>query len=146
MASNVEQALENLGQLDPELQWMASERASAFSKRALADNLAVSVFRMAKSYCPVIADAVAERLGAISTSEKLGASEAANLGANALNRLDPDFKLGFHGRVDLAARVVAAAAKLRFLSPVFAEDPSAHYWPFGQDGGFCNPGKLADAS
>lgn len=146
MTSNVEQALESVGHLDPELQWIASESASAFSKRALATNQAVSVYRMAKSYCPAIAEAVAERLGATSLSEKLGASEAANLGANALSRLDPDFKLGFHGRVDLAARVVAAAAKLRFLSPVFAENASAQYWPFGQDGGFCNPNKLADAS
>lgn len=146
MTSDVEQALNSLGHLDPELQWLASESASTFSKHAVAGNQAVSVYRMAKSYCPVIAEAVAERLGAKTSSEKLGVAEAANLGANALNRLDPDFKLGFHGRVDLAARVVAAAAKLRFLSPVFAEDASAQYWPFGQDGGFCNPGKLADAS
>jgi hypothetical protein len=145
MTANAELALEHLGPLDPELQWIASESAVSFSQRALKQNLAVSPLRMAKAYCPAVADAVAERLGVTSSSYKLGAKEAASLGADALARLDPDYKLGFHARVELAARVVVAAAKLRFLVPVFPPDPSAQYWPFGQDGGFCNPRKLADS-
>lgn len=146
MSKNIEMALENLGPLDPELQWIASESVAILA-RSVNGELA-TVRRMVKSFCPAIAKAVSERLGAKYKSEVLTEAEATTIGVDALTRLDPHQSLDIYGRIDLAARVVAAAAKLRFISPAPVETSPEHaalmgYWPFGQDGGFCNPNKLA---
>jgi hypothetical protein len=58
--------------------------------------------------------------------------------------LDSKQELGFNERVELAARFVVAAAKLRAISPVSREGLRDDYWPFGLEGGFCNPRKATE--
>lgn len=146
MSKNLKVAMEGLAQLDHELQWAALELAWAFAheQRKAGRNFSTGDFAVA--FCPGVADMVAERLAVQLDSERLNAAEASLVGSNALVRLDPDQALGFEARVDLAGRFVVAAAKLRAIVPVSREGLRSDYWPFGADGGFCNPNKLRRAA
>jgi hypothetical protein len=142
MKVNARMALEGLGKLDPELQWVAIETATRFSREQKALGKKASLLAVAASYCPVVAEMVAERMDATLSSEQLSAEEATRIGSDALINLDPERKLEFDARVELAARFVMAAAKLRALSPELSNHYPPGYWPFGMEGGFCNPMKL----
>lgn len=146
MNENLKLATEGLGHLDPELQWAALELAWTFAHKQREAGRKFSTGEFTVAFCPAVADMVVERLAVTTTSERLSASEASLVGSNALVRLDPEQTLGFEARVDLAARFVVAAAKLRAIVPVSHEGLRVDYWPFGMDGGFCNPNKLRDAA
>jgi len=142
MNEKLKAALEGLAPLDPELQWAATELAETYarSEREAGRKFSTGAFTVA--FCPAVAELVAGRLDANPSSERLTPAEASLIGSNALVRLDPDQTLGFQARVELAARFVVAAAKLRAVSPVSHEGLRTDYWPFGMDGGFCNPTRL----
>ncbi|KWU23405.1 hypothetical protein [Burkholderia cenocepacia] len=142
MQIDIKEATAGLAPLDAELQWVATELASMHVEKRRAANRQVQVGELPTAYCPTIADLVADRLGATLSSNRLSAAEASLIGANSLASLDPEQKLGFTARVELAARFVVAASKIRAISPVSHEGLRADYWPFGMAGGFCNPNKL----
>lgn len=142
MNERLKAALEGLAGLDPELQWAATELAETYARRQREAGRRFSTGAFTVAFCPAVAELVADRLGASIASERLTPAEASLIGSNALVRLDPDQLLGFQARVELAARFVVAAAKLRAVSPVSHEGLNSDYWPFGMDGGFCNPNKL----
>lgn len=136
-------ALEGLAHLDPEAQWVASETAAAYSQKRREQGKSSTIIGMARAYGFAIANLVAERLSVSAHDRMLSESEAANIGADALVRLAPEQKLDALSRVDLAARFVMAAAKVRAISPKpMVAAGVTEYWPFGQEGGFCNPYKL----
>lgn len=136
-------AVEGLAHLDPEAQWVATETAAEYSRQRREQGKSSTIIGMARAYGSAIANLVAERLGVSAPERMLSESEAANIGADALVRLDPEQKMDALSRVDLAARFVMAAAKVRAISPKPVQSAGvAEYWPFGQEGGFCNPNKL----
>jgi hypothetical protein len=142
MTVNLKAAMEGLGHLDPELQFIAIELATLHVEKRRAAGQPVRVGEQAVSYCPAVADLVAERLGTARSSQRLTPAEASLIGTNALTTLDPKQELSFNERVELAPRFVVAAAKLRAISPVSHEGLRDDYWPFGMEGGFCNPHKV----
>jgi len=138
-------ALNSIAELDPELQWVATEMAALHCSSQRAAGQPITVRSLAHSYCPHVAALVAERMGATDDTAQLSAAEACRFGTDALVALDPKHELGYSARIDLAARFVAAAAKQRAESPLLPTAPAMdEYWPFGQEGGFCNPNKLSD--
>ena len=144
MTGNFNYAMEGLGKLDPELQWAAHELASSYDRSERENGRVPTVLGLTAAYCPTVADMVAERLGCTHSFERLSAKKAANIGSDALIKLDAEQKLGFEARIDLAARFVVAAAKMRAVSPDLSTSSETFYWPFGSEGGFCNPRKLQE--
>ncbi|MBU9200118.1 hypothetical protein KTD31_01705 [Burkholderia multivorans] len=133
----------NLARLDPEIQWVATEMAEVFAQTRRHAGQKFSTMEFTRAFCPAVADLVAERYGVTNASNRLTAKEAGDIGSDALVEFDPDQALGFIKRVDLAARVVMSAAQLRAIRAVQPSEVYGGYWPFGVEGGFCNPHKLS---
>ncbi|WP_425952955.1 hypothetical protein [Ralstonia pseudosolanacearum] len=99
---------------------------------------------MAKTVAADVVAAIGERLPSSCGEERrLSVEEAGRIGSDALIMVDPEQKLGLTARAELVGRYVLTAATVRAVSPVYRSSaPQYEYWPFGQDGGFCNPIKL----
>ena len=113
MSANINAVMADVAPLDPELQWLAVESASTHLRVSDEKGTRITLWTLARSFCPVVAKAIAERVDATAKAEQLGASEATNIGFDAMMRLDPDRKMGVHELVQLCARVVAASARQR---------------------------------
>ncbi|HDR9105463.1 TPA: hypothetical protein QDB04_002304 [Burkholderia vietnamiensis] len=134
----------NVGRLDPEIQWVATEMAEVFAQKRRDAGQKFSTMEFTRAFCPAVADLVAERHGVTNATKRLTAKEAGDIGSDALVEFDPDQNLGFIKRVDLAARFVVSAAQLRAIRAVQPAEIYGGYWPFGVEGGFCNPNKLSE--
>lgn len=128
--------------VDAEMQWAATEMAQAHFRAMQESGKTVTVASFARAYCPTVANLVAERLGAESEGARLSAAEATRAGLDELVKVDPAQKLDYLARIGLSSRAVAAAACERARNPKVQVPAFVEYWPFGQEGGFCNPYKL----
>jgi hypothetical protein len=131
-----------IAQVDPELQWIATELVDIHARDMKARGSSVTVRSFARAFCPTVASAVAERLAIEAENAQLSASEAIDIGIRELFRFDPDMKLGYVEQITASSIAIAAAAQERALHPIVARSAIDDYWPFGQEGGFCNPVKL----
>jgi hypothetical protein len=105
-----------------------------------------NTFSFFKKVGVVIAEAIAEREGFSDKYHKLTEKEAGDYLWKSYKEKDPDSSKEYKNWEELICPHVDALiynALLRTRVPLQDSAPGQDYWPFAQEGGFCNPNKLS---
>jgi histone deacetylase complex regulatory component SIN3 len=130
---------------DAELQWIIQETINSFTKNK--ENVTedrFNIFNFFKAVGVKIAETIADREGFNTVNHMLTEKEAGNYLWNSYKAKYPEMKNIIHKNYDelilpfLDELINSALLRARVPLQIQAEE----YWPFGQEGGFCNPNKL----
>ncbi len=135
--------------MDAELSWIVDETVSNTFKTMKDENGKVKRFVICQAVGKAVAETLIERL----EPEKVQAAgltveEFARLADDTIKRMPADvLERGSEGIASFAAEacLVYAQARLMGLESPYNPKPRMpydDYWPFGNEGGFCNPRKL----
>lgn len=133
---------------DAELLWLIESSIECFKKdeKNFKDGK-FNTFSFYKKIGIVVAIAIAEREGFVDKYHQLTEQEAANYLWKSYSQnsqsTDKEYK-SFEELVWPFIDDLIYQSLLRTRVPLVQENTINDYWPFGQEGGFCNPNKLND--
>lgn len=128
---------------DHELDWIITERREALFRGRETVKRGAFCSEMGR----IVGEVLIERLGDKSEELELHPDDFAKVGLDSLYSMTDDV---LAGKAEAVSRYVAEACivyaigRTRGLKSAYSDSrkPSSEYWPFGQEGGFCNPMKL----